>query len=375
MLNVKLFPEDIFSEQVCIASVSINITVGGLKEKHMRKKSIIFIIILLQVTIFTNAAVNEYEATEEGYTKMRMELGKLFREKKFNEGISLLKKHYNKYPDHLMAMSFNMAALYNSVKEYKKGINAMLKAQKKGAWYSIWALEGDFFKEFRKYKSFNKVLANNKKLHAAAEAKAKSIYEVREPENFDPEKSYPLFIALHGGDGHIKEFRPRWDSDKLKKEFIILFVQSSQMSSMAGYHWTDTDKTYNDVKAAFDKIVKKYKVNEKKIIIGGFSSGGEASLHLSFNGDIPIKGFIVLCPALPDTINEKNITAAEERGLAGTILTTEFDRRIKTQRELADKMKNKGLQYQFVVTPNIGHWFPKDLDKKIDQATIHIFSR
>ena len=340
----------------------------------MKKKLIIISLAMVLIFSMSIFAV-EYEKGEEGYTKMRAELGKLFREKKYKEGITLLKTHYNKYPDHLMAMSFNLAALYKMEKEYKKGIKVMLDAQEKGAWYSIWALDGPFFKEFQKYKSFKKVQSNNKKLHAAAEAKATSFFEIREPENFDPAKTYPLFIALHGGDGHIKGFRPQWDSEKLKKEFIVLYVQSSQMSSMNGYHWTDPERTYKDVKDAFDKNLTKYKIDKKKILIGGFSSGGEASLHLSFNTDIPLQGFIILCPALPDTIDEKKIAEAVERGIAGTILTTEFDRRIKTQRELADKMKAGGFQYQFVVTPDIGHWFPEDFGRKLDQAIVHILSR
>ena len=339
------------------------------------KKMMLILFITITLILTGTISAGEYKKGEEGYQKMRAELGTLFREKKFTDGITLLKKHYKKYPDHLMAMSFNLAIMYNSIKEYKKGIEVMLDAQKKGKWYSIWTLESPLFKEFRKFKGFDKVLANNKKLHAEAELNSRSFFEVRKPENFDPEKTYPLFIALHGGNGSIKGFRPNWDSEKLKKEFIILYVQSSQMSSMDGYHWTDAKKTYQDVKAAFDKITLEYKIDKKKILIGGFSSGGEASLHLSFNDDIPIKGFIILCPALPETINEENISAAVKRGVSGTILTTEFDRRIKKQRELADKMKNIGLQYQFIVTPNIGHWFPKDLDVKIDQAITHIFSR
>ncbi|MEN8223592.1 MAG: dienelactone hydrolase family protein [Acidobacteriota bacterium] len=338
-------------------------------------KKLILMLVIIQLSFSGLSAVNTYKANEEGYKKMRAELGTLFREKKYREGVILLKAHYNKYPDHLMSMSFNLAIMYNSIKEYKKGIKVMLNAQKKGIWYSPWVLEGEFFKGFKPYKKYKKVLAVNKKLHASAETKAKSFFEIMEPENFDKKKPYPLFIALHGGDGHIEEFKPRWGSEKLKKEFIVLFIQSSQMSSMNGYHWEDTEKAYREVKVAFNKVIEKYNIDNNKIIIGGFSSGGGASLHLSFNGDIPVSGFIALCPALPETITGDKISAADKKGVTGTILTTEFDRRIKTHRELADKMKAQGLQYQFVVTPNIGHWFPKDLDKKIDQAIVHIFSR
>ena len=304
-----------------------------------------FLVILISVMLITTGSIysKEYDAGEEGYTKMRVELFKHFREKKYQEAADLLENHINKYPDHLAAMSFNLAIIYGNLDKHEKGIKVLLNAQKKGNWYSIWALEGDFFKAFKKFKSFEKVISNNKKMHALAESKVKSFYEVREPEKFDPEKEYPLFIALHGGDGTIEGFKPKWDSDKLKKEFIVLYVQSSQMSSMNGYHWTDTKRTYQDVKKAFDKTTHKYKIDRKKVLIGGFSSGGEASLHLSFNEDIPVHGFIILCPALPETINEKNILAAVERGVSGTILTTEFDRRIKAQRELADKMKVNGL--------------------------------
>jgi len=375
MVKVYYYRCDFFLNNGEIFPYHLTIGFADMEETHMKKQSVIMIIVLLLFTFFAAAAINDYEASEEGYTKMRQELGKLFREKKFSEAIALVKKHYNKYPGHLMAMSFNLAALYNSTQEYQKGIRVMRDAQKKGIWYSIWALEGEFFKEFRKYKSFKRVLENNKKMHAAAEAGAESLFEVRTPENFDPEKPYPLFIALHGGDGHIKEFRPNWDSDKLKKEFIVLYVQSSQMSSMDGYHWEDKARTAGDVMRAYRDTSSKYNIDRKRILIGGFSSGGGASLHLSFNGDIPVTGFISLCPALPGTITAETVSAAVKKGLSGTILTSELDGRIKDQRALADLMGHNGLQYQFVVTPNIGHWFPEDFDKKLDQAIVHIFSR
>ncbi len=281
----------------------------------MKKNLIIaFIAITLMFSVSISAA--EYEKGEEGYTKMRAELGKLFREKKYKDGITLLKKHYNKYPDHLTAMSFNLAALYKMEKEYEKGIKVMLNAQKKGcmvfdlgAAMVIFSKSSENSNHLRRYwptiKNFMQ-RQRQRQNHSSRSGNLKILIL---------KKAYPLFIALHGGDGNIKGFRPQWDSEKLKEEFIVLFVQSSQMSSTNGYHWTDPERTYNDVKDAFDKTSAKYKIDKNKILIGGFSSGGEASLHLSFNTDIPIKGFVILCPALPETINEKNIAeAVRERG-------------------------------------------------------------
>jgi hypothetical protein len=42
---------------------------------------------------------------------------------------------------------------------------------------------------------------------------------------------------------------------------------------------------------------------------------------------------------------------------------------------MADLFRDSGLQYQFIVTPNIGHWYPENLPEMIDQAIEHIRNR
>lgn len=78
---------------------------------------------------------------------------------------------------------------------------------------------------------------------------------------------------------------------------------------------------------------------------------------------------------LPENVTEEDMRQAARRGIRGTILTTEMDQRLPGQRKLADDFSRLGLQYQFVLTPNVGHWYPDDLDRQIDQAIAHIFSR
>ena len=51
---------------------------------------------------------------------------------------------------------------------------------------------------------------------------------------------------------------------------------------------------------------------------------------------------------------------------------TEFDPRLKDQREMAELMKNAGLALEVFVFPNTGHWIPADLDKRVDVGLDYI---
>jgi acetyl esterase/lipase len=75
---------------------------------------------------------------------------------------------------------------------------------------------------------------------------------------------------------------------------------------------------------------------------------------------------------MPDEFTPEDVRAARDRGIRGTILTTEMDGRVDQQRRMEEIMREEGLPLEFFVTPNIGHWYPEDLAQRIDQAITHI---
>jgi len=93
-----------------------------------------------------------------------------------------------------------------------------------------------------------------------------------------------------------------------------------------------------------------------------------ASFEILLSGLIPIKGFITLCPAKPESFTAENIRKAKEKGVSGVLLTTEMEGadRLDQQKDMDAIMTAAGLPHQFVITPNIGHWYPADLGSKID---------
>jgi len=93
---------------------------------------------------------------------------------------------------------------------------------------------------------------------------------------------------------------------------------------------------------------------------------------VALGNTIPVSGFVVLCPAQTGSFTEQNVVAAKKRGLRGTILTTEMDPRLSVQKEMVEILEKTGFEHRFVITPNVGHWIPDDLDMQIDRSIDHI---
>ncbi len=307
------------------------------------------------------------------YQEMRAHIGKLYQEKKFAEVAEILERALTRFPDHFHANSFNLALMYMHLEEADKALKVLEYDLDRGGWYGKYDFMNEIWiplKELEGFKSFEK---KNEAIRQEAQEAAEPKLEVFTPENYDKGKKYPLFIALHGGGENIEGFKPLWTSDLLKSEFIVAYPQSSQMITMNGYNWTeDIELSKKEIKEAYAKVIQKYPVDTSQVIVGGFSSGGVASLEVVLDNTIPVIGFVVLCPAKPDDFIADKVRGAKERGIRGTLITTEMDNRLPEQKEMAGIMKEQGLPHEFIVTPNIGHWYPENLAEMIDTAITHI---
>lgn len=311
---------------------------------------------------------------DDPYTKVRDEVVKLYQAGKYQDAARILENNFDRFPDHTSAMGWNLAVVYLKLKSFDKGLAALKRVHRKGHWFNIWALDNPVLEPYRKLKGFSRLVDRNEEFRTKAQESAAPILKIIEPEGFDATKTYPLFIALHGGGGNLANFMPKWTSPMLKKSFIVAYLQSSQVVSMDGFSWEDKKTANREIFEAYQEVSGKYSLTDE-VLIGGFSSGGMASLQLVMDDVLPVKGFVVLCLPVPQSLSDEQITAARDRGIRGTVITSELDRRIKEQRTMADRFKELGLQYQFIVTPNIGHWFPEDMGAKIDDAIDHIRNR
>ena len=85
-------------------------------------------------------------------------------------------------------------------------------------------------------------------------------------------------------------------------------------------------------------------------------------------------GFVVLCPPVPHEIPVAAVRRIVDRSQRGVLITTEMDNRLKDQEKMVMVFESGGIPIRFEVLPDIGHWYPDDLDDKIDTAIQFILS-
>jgi predicted esterase len=306
------------------------------------------------------------------YQEMREYLGELFGQKKYDEAAGLLEAVMDRFPDKVQANTYNLALARLFLGDFDKATQALEEGHRRGIFYGLWDFAAERWAAVRSTPRFEAFRLENQRRIDEAQKKASLKVETVTPTPFDPAKKYPLFIALHGGGEAIADFRPLWTSPRLRGEFLTVYVQSSQVATMSGFHWQDIDVTRRELKAAYDRVLGQFPVDAGRVIIGGFSSGGFGALVAALKGFFPVRGFVVLCPEVPTTIDDGDIRSAGAGGMRGMLLTTEADNRAEQQRRLVSRMEKLGLPAVFHMTPKIGHWYPEDFGSLLDQAIARI---
>jgi predicted esterase len=308
-----------------------------------------------------------------GYDEMRSAVVDLYGQQRYAEAASILTAALDRYPDHVGANAYNLGLMYAAMDSLDQAVCALEDGHRRGIFYGKWSFQQGPWEVFSGHESFQRFLARNEELITEAQKRAVMKLEVVTPPGYDEGRRYPLFVALHGGGENLEQFKPKWTSPRLREEFVVAYVQSTQVADMDGYHWEDDAITRRELGEAYREVAAKYAIDTLRVLYGGFSSGGYGTLLTLFDGALPASGFVILCPEVPADPSEDAMETAVRRGVRGTLLTTEQDRRLERQKEYAAQLTAHGLDVRCVVTANIGHWYPDDLGRLIDEALAHIW--
>jgi dienelactone hydrolase len=163
--------------------------------------------------------------------------------------------------------------------------------------------------------------------------------------------------------------KPKWKLGKFAGQFILAFLQSSQVNGSGSFIWDDPATGRRDIAEYYAWLQGKYTIDKARVLIGGFSGGAGMAIDAAVRGVIPARGFVALCPGgvLPSRADQAVMREAAARGLAGQVVAGEKDDPEEAKAFFA-LLAEAGLRVGLTVVPGLGHAFPADLAARLEKA-------
>lgn len=198
---------------------------------------------------------------------------------------------------------------------------------------------------------------------------------IKLPAGFDPEKTYPLVVGLHGYGDNAEKFASLWDNRTLAIDFIYAAMEAPyafQVGKEIGYSWflrMDPEEhaelvnraggmTDANVLAGIDLLKNEYKID--KVYLLGFSQGAGLTYITGlkhpelFAGIAPFGGWMDTDIIMEDDLNSaKNLPVLIVHGSQDTMVE------IDAARKAEEILKNHGFNVRFITFEG-GHVIPEE---------------
>jgi len=183
----------------------------------------------------------------------------------------------------------------------------------------------------------------------------------------------PLFMALHGNNSNVVQFRQYWGA-LWNTEWLVALPQSSQVSGKAIFVWNDMQKVETELKQHYTRLCADYRVNPARSLISGFSKGGHAAIEAAIKGWIPVAGFLAVAPYISD---REGLTPFFDRiankKLRGYIIAGGKDTEcLSSATWLHEEMKKRAICCEIKVYPELAHEFPDDFENVLPEILLFL---
>ena len=121
-------------------------------------------------------------------------------------------------------------------------------------------------------------------LHYANKHDERGGFSLYVPEYWEPSRSWPLVVALHGGSGHGRDFLWTWLREARSRGFIVLSPTARDRTwSIMGSQDVDAEP----LKAYVLHVMERWNVDAEKVLLTGMSDGATYALLAGLMDDVP----------------------------------------------------------------------------------------
>jgi phospholipase/carboxylesterase len=138
-------------------------------------------------------------------------------------------------------------------------------------------------------------------------------YDIRFPDGYDPDRTYPTIFTLHGRGSNERNMAGL--TEPLSEAFITISIRG-HLTLGAGYQYYELRSLGNPIRETFDAAVKQleafihyatgeYAVDPKRRYLLGFSQGAILSMTLALAMGEQLRGIVALNGYVPDFVKEE----------------------------------------------------------------------
>ncbi len=183
---------------------------------------------------------------------------------------------------------------------------------------------------------------------------------------------YPLLIALHGRSSSAERDLHHWEP-AVGKGWMLAMPQSSQCSAPGTFSWDDATLAREQIAAQYRTLVEQYPLDAERIVLGGFSQGAALAIQAALRGPIPARCFLAVVPGRIALEGLEGLVHSAPK-LRGYLVTGGRDPRKEVFTHIHELLNRNGIPCEVEDHPAMGHAFPPDFDRSIDNALKFLFA-
>ncbi|MFQ5712854.1 MAG: hypothetical protein ACE5GU_02360 [Candidatus Scalinduaceae bacterium] len=177
----------------------------------------------------------------------------------------------------------------------------------------------------------------------------KGEYIVYIPKGYDPKKTWPLIMSLHGvGESGLAYIRLWLSYSKHDNKYIFICPYYA-----SGYWWEEDAN--NLIINALRRACIDYNVDTNRVYLTGFSSRAHGVWYFSIRHPDLLAGIVTIsgeCP-IPDQIsNLMNVPVYIIHGIKDSVIP------VAAARDAKDRLEALGYEYRYEELPNLKHRYP-----------------
>lgn len=187
-------------------------------------------------------------------------------------------------------------------------------------------------------------------------------YSVYVPEDYDEKSFIPLFVTLHGSgvdeEQTILEVARIHYGVRQRRKRMKMIVMSPKARGLSDWYLGDSGE---EVIECIEHIKSLYNIDEKSIILDGFSMGGYGAWRLSLLHPDLFRAVIIRSGAIepPSYLKGENILDLLNKGKGLNVFVVHGDKDnavpVENARKAVEKLKELGIKHRYVEVKGAAH--------------------